>query len=167
MKVRFIKEVRESKHMSQKDVVEKAKKLGGLFSQAQLSSWELLKSEPSEKNIEILCKVLECEVNDLECEVNDLSINLATNKKKIANISYNFGKKFKPQELKNMYREISACTDITKKSQVFVQNILEIATIKAVPVPLIISEIFSAKDEVALNNFLVNFWNGSVENNSK
>lgn len=160
MKAELIKKVRKSKRMSQIDVVEKAKELGGLFNQAQLSSWELLKSEPSDKNIEILCKVF-------ECDINDLSTNQRTDKKEIADISYVFGKNFKPQELQRMYKEISVYTDIDKKIQILIQNVLELSTIKAIPLPNVISEILLEKDENVLNNFLINFWNGSIENNSK
>lgn len=162
MDYKSIKKVREQKGMSQLQVVEKAKELGNSITQPQLSGWESGKTKPNNESIEILCSILECNEDDL-ISVGEMSMT------EFKNDAFAFGNNFESKSLRNMYRELTAYSDIEYKVRILTDNIIELSSMNGIAIPQSFIEVIRPNDdnERFVYQFIVSFWNGSVLRNKQ
>lgn len=87
----------------------------------------------------------------------------------MSNDAFAFGNNFESKSLRNMYRELTAYSDIEYKVRILTDNIIELSSMKGIAIPQSFIEVIRPSDdnERAVYQFIVSFWNGSVLRNKQ
>lgn len=155
----LIKKTRKEKGISQQELVQRAEELGLSLTQPQLSSWESGKTEPNDKNIDVLCRVLGCEMDDL-ISMGEMSM------KEFKNDAYKFGSNFESNWLKDMFRRLTQNCDTEEKIKILTDNVMKLSSMKGIAIPQSFTEVIRPSDDSdkILYQFIISFWNGSLVN---
>lgn len=161
-----IRNLREERGLTQKDVVDKAKELkgnSGTFTQPQLSKWEKNETLPSDDNIELLSKIFNCSKVDLKKEnTNKYSWD------EIYQEAFSMGRNFKTEELQIV---IYNASETKKCYEDRVKYLTEFLMKNTMSIPKCFVKIMAlCKDNNVSDEmtqmyyaFIIGFWNGSFK----